>query len=57
MSGNLAEFLKVLLIVVTMSSLILSLRNFITNFDSESKDEDLSLEEPKDLENVKTSIS
>ena len=35
MSQNLAEFLKVLMIVVTMSTLILSLRNFITNLDTE----------------------
>ena len=35
MGGNLGEFLKVLLIVVTMSSVILSLRHFITNLDIE----------------------
>ena len=57
MGGNLGEFLKVFLIVITMSSLILSLRSFITNFDSESEDLDLSLEESRNLEKVKTSTS
>ena len=57
MGGNLGEFLKVFLIVITMSSLILSLRSFITNFDSESEDGDLSLEESRNLEKVKTSTS
>jgi len=40
MSGNLVEFLKVLTIVVTMSSIILSLRNFMTNFDENAQDSD-----------------
>ena len=39
MSGNLIEFLKVLTIVVVMSSVILSLRNFMVNYD-DSTDED-----------------
>ena len=41
MCGNLGEFLKVLLIVVTMSSIILSLRSFMNNLDiEESKKEE-----------------
>ena len=40
MGGNLAEFTKVLLIVVTMSSVILSLRHFMTSLDFESEEED-----------------
>ena len=40
MGGNLGEFLKVLLIVVTMSSIILSLRSFMNNLDSEEKDDE-----------------
>ncbi len=39
MSGNLAEFLKVLLIVVTMSSIILSLRGFMNSLDTERTEE------------------
>ena len=39
MGGNLGEFLKVLLIVVTMSSVILSLRHFMVNLDDESEEE------------------
>lgn len=39
MSGNLIEFLKVLTIVVVMSSVILSLRNFMVNYD-DNTDED-----------------
>ena len=38
MGGNLGEFLKVLLIVVTMSSVILSLRHFMVNMDNESEE-------------------
>ncbi len=40
MGGNLGEFLKVLLIVVTMSSVILSLRHFMVNLDDEREDEE-----------------
>ena len=39
MSGNLAEFLKVLLIVVSMSSIILSLRSFMNSLDTERNEE------------------
>ncbi len=39
MGGNLGEFLKVLLIVVTMSSVILSLRHFMVNLDPEREGE------------------
>ena len=39
MSGNLAEFLKVLLIVVSMSSIILSLRSFMSSLDTERNEE------------------
>lgn len=38
MSANLAEFLKVLTIVVSMSSLILSLRRLITSMDTEREE-------------------
>ena len=39
MGGNLAEFMKVLIIVVVMSSIILSFRSFMANFDEEEKEE------------------
>ena len=42
MGGNLGEFMKVFLIVVTMSSVILSLRSFITNLDIEEEEKDLN---------------
>ncbi len=48
MSGNLAEFLKVLLIVVSMSSIILSLRSFMNNLDTERDEEpDIKLDDVK----------
>ena len=45
MSGNLGEFTKVLMIVVTMSSVILSLRHFITNLDVEGEEDEGQTEE------------
>ena len=48
MGGNLAEFTKVLLIVVTMSSVILSLRHFMTSLDDEKEEnEDVELQEAR----------
>ena len=48
MSGNLAEFLKVLLIVVSMSSIILSLRSFMNSLDTErDKEPDIKLDDVK----------
>ena len=48
MSGNLAEFLKVLLIVVSMSSIILSLRSFMNSLDTERDEEpDIKLDDVK----------
>lgn len=44
MSANLAEFLKVLTIVITMSSVILSLRRLITSMDT-VREEDTELQE------------
>jgi len=56
MSANLAEFLKVLMIVVSMSTLILSLRNFITNLDTERQsdveDDAKNKDEEEKLDNV-----
>ena len=47
MGGNLAEFTKVLLIVVTMSSVILSLRHFMTSLEFENEEDDAKqVEEP-----------
>ena len=51
MGGNLGEFLKVLLIVVTMSSVILSLRHFMVNLDDEREDEE---EERNDVQREMT---
>jgi len=45
MSGNLGEFTKVLLIVVTMSSVILSLRHFMVNLDDEREEDECQTEE------------
>ena len=46
MGGNLSEFLKVLLIVVTMSSVILSLRRFMTSLDDvREEDDDVELQQ------------
>ena len=40
MSGNLTEFLKVLTIVVTWSTLILTGRHYMLSFDGKEEDEE-----------------
>ena len=51
MEGNLGEFLKVFVIVVTFASGILSLRHFITNMETDREEsEEAELKVDRDLQ-------
>ena len=56
MSGNLTEFLKVLTIVVTWSTLILTGRHYMLSFDGKEEDEDIE-EDPEDTGMIKVPTS